>query len=131
MNKSLRSRNFAEWTTLAIALLIVAFLVGLLIHVWIQEDKRPPIVAVMTSTSEIVEIQGQFYVPFSVTNVGGGTAEAVQVVSELRINGEVVEAGEQTISFLSKNEEEKGMFIFTQDPKQGALSVRAASYSLP
>lgn len=130
MPKLVLKRTPAEWTTFAIALMIVALLVGLILHTWLTEDNQPPIISVV-STPEIVEAQGQFYVPFTVTNVGGGTAESVQIIGELRRGGEVVEAGEQIISFLSKNEEEEGMFIFTQNPRQGDLTVRAASYSLP
>lgn len=130
MLKFLPRRNRTEWITFAIALMIVSLLIGLIIHIWISEDNQPPLISV-TATPEIFENHGQFYVPFTVTNIGGGTAESVQVIGELALDGEVVESGEQVITFLSKNEEEEGMFIFTRNPRQGDLTVRAASYALP
>lgn len=119
-----------EWITFALTSLIVAVLVGLVIYVWVTEDTRPPILQV-TSQDSIRQVEGQYYVPFTVTNVGGGTAESVQVVGELRMAGEVRESGEQQIDFLSSGEQQEGSFVFTQDPDQGNLSLRVASYKLP
>jgi uncharacterized protein (TIGR02588 family) len=70
-------------------------------------------------------------VPFTVTNAGGETAESVQVVAELRIDGEVVESGEQTLEFLSSQETTGGAFIFTRNPQEGELVMRVASYQEP
>jgi uncharacterized protein (TIGR02588 family) len=77
-----------------------------------------------------IVVQGQFYVPFIVTNTGGGTAEAVHLVGELRVNGRLEEAGDQEIDFLSRGKEE-GAFVFSRDPRQGDLRLRVASYKLP
>jgi uncharacterized protein (TIGR02588 family) len=55
----------------------------------------------------------------------------VQIIAELEIDGEVVESGEQQIDFLSGGEAETGAFIFSKNPQQGTLKLRAASYTLP
>lgn len=115
--------------TFAVAALIVITLVGLVIFSWVTQSKQPPILSIRSET--VREAQGQFYVPYSVTNDGGETAESVQVIGELKINGEVAEAGEQQIDFLSGGETEEGAFVFRQDPRRGDLSLRVASYSLP
>lgn len=119
----------AEWVTFAIALCIVLSIVGLVIFSWFTQDKQPPILSIVRS--EIRETQGQFYVPFKVTNTGGKTAESVQVIGEFRINGEIEESGEQQIDFLSGGETEEGAFIFTRNPQNGELVLRVASYRLP
>lgn len=134
MNKKslgFRAKNSlpAEWITFAIALLIVLSLIGLVVYSWFTQDQQPPVLEVVRS--ETKEIKGQFYVPFKVTNTGGETAESVQVIGELRINGQVEESGEQQIDFLSGNESEEGAFIFTRDPKKGEVMLRVASYKLP
>ena len=67
----------------------------------------------------------------TLTNTGGDTAESVQIIAELRVNGEVVESGEQQIDFLSRGETEEGAFIFSRNPSQGQLIVRSSSYKLP
>ena len=79
----------------------------------------------------VERVNDQFRVSFTLTNEGGQTAEAVQVVAELSQDGEVIEEGEQQIDFLSGGEEEEGAFLFTQDPSQAELWIRVASYKLP
>lgn len=123
-------RSPAEWTTFMIALFILACIVGLVFHEWLTQEHKPPVLSV-THQSEIRQAPGQFYVPFSVTNTGGETAESVQVIAELRIDGEVEESGEQQIDFLASGEKEEGAFVFSRDPRKGELTVRVASYKLP
>lgn len=124
------TRSPAEWTTFSISLLIVAVIVGLVIYKWLTQKHQPPIISINPS-SEIREAPGQFYVSFEIENTGGETAESVQVIAELRIDGEVEESGEQQIDFLASGETEKGAFVFSRDPRKGELSVRVASYKLP
>jgi len=122
------SRSPAEWTTFGIALIILAAVIGFVLYDWFSAKKQPPILAVRSEPIQV--FQGQFYVPFKVTNTGGDTAETVQVTAELRVNG-AVEEGEQQIDFLAGNETEEGAFVFSRDPRQGELSLRVASYKLP
>jgi uncharacterized protein (TIGR02588 family) len=132
-NKSLghRAKNAipAEWITFAIALLIVLSIIGLVLYTWFTQDKQPPVLSI--TRGEIREAQGQFYVPFKVTNTGGETAESVQVIGKLRLNEEIEESGEQQIDFLSGGESEEGAFIFTHNPQNGEIVLRVASYKLP
>ncbi|MBE9129086.1 MULTISPECIES: TIGR02588 family protein [unclassified Coleofasciculus] len=123
-------RSPAEWISFGIALSILTAIVGLVIYQWFTQKERPPVLSV-TSESEIRQASGQFYVPFTVTNTGGQTAELVQVIAELRINGEVEEDGEQHIDFLASGETEEGAFIFSRNPREGELMMRVASYKLP
>lgn len=93
--------------------------------------KHEPVMLSVTCQNEIREAPSQFYVPFSVTNTGGETAELVQVIAELRINGEVEETGEPQIYFLSSGETEEGAFVFSCNPREREVVVRVASYKLP
>ncbi|MBD0269862.1 MAG: TIGR02588 family protein [Cyanobacteria bacterium Co-bin8] len=120
----------AEVVTFAIASLIVAILVGLVLFIWATQSNEDPILAV-NRNGDIHAERGYYYVPFSVTNVGGGTAEAVEIVAELRRNGEIEEEGQQQIDFLSSQEEQEGVFIFEHDPGQRELILRASGYRLP
>lgn len=123
-------RSPAEWITFSIALFIVTVIVGLVIYKWLTQKNQPPVVSISRS-SEIRQAPGQFYVPFEIENTGGETAESVQVIAELRINGEVEESGEQQFDFLASGETAKGAFVFSRDPRNGELVVRVASYKLP
>ncbi len=120
----------AESVTFLVSLIIVASLVGLVIHSQMTQSDRPPIVEI-TPNGSIEKINGKFYVPFTVTNRGGETAESVQVIGEIENRGVVEESGEQIIDFLAPGEKEKGAFIFIKDPVKGGLSLRVAGYKLP
>ena len=125
-----KPRSLAEWVSFGIASFILAVVIGLVIYTWTTANEQPPLLSVQ-SNPEIREAPGQFYVPFEVINSGGGTAESVQVVAELYINGQVEETGEQQIDFLSGGETQEGAFVFSRDPRQGKLVVRIGSYKLP
>jgi uncharacterized protein (TIGR02588 family) len=129
-NEQQQKRTFAEWATFAIACSILSILIGLVLYNWRTKKQEPPIISV-TRNTPIRETQGQFYVPFTVTNTGGETAESVQIIAELRVNGEVLESGDQQIDFLSSGETQEGAFIFSRNPSQGQLIVRSSSYKLP
>ncbi|AVH65348.1 MULTISPECIES: TIGR02588 family protein [unclassified Nostoc] len=123
-------RSIAEWVTFGISSLILAIIVSLVGYTWLNEKNQPPILSVIKK--EIIrEINGQFYVSFEVVNSGGDTAESVQIMAELVINGKVTETGEQQIDFLSSGESEEGAFIFSKNPRQGELNMRVGSYKLP
>jgi uncharacterized protein (TIGR02588 family) len=123
-------RSPAEWVTFSVASFILAVIVSLVGYTWLNDKNQPPILSV-TNKEIIREIDGQFYVPFEVVNTGGDTAESVQIMAELLINGKVAESGEQQIDFLSSGEREEGAFMFSQNPRQGQLTLRVASYKLP
>ncbi|MEH2352792.1 TIGR02588 family protein [Nostoc sp.] len=123
-------RSMAEWVTFSVASLILTIIVSLVNYTWVNEKNQPPILSV-TKKQTIREINGQFYVPFEVVNSGGDTAESVQIMAELMINGKVTETGEQQIDFLSSGESEEGAFIFSHNPRQGQLNLRVGSYKLP
>lgn len=124
------SRSPAEWTTFGIALSILAVVVGLVIHNWLTMKRQPPVLTIKHESKTVQAVQGQFYVPFTVTNTGGETAESVQVIAELQLNG-LEESGEQQIDFLAGDETAQGAFVFSRDPRQGELILRVASYKLP
>lgn len=129
--KSERQRTTtAEWVTFLISAAILALVVGLVLHAWMTESDRPPLLR-LTDTTEIRELEGQFYVPFTVTNEGGETAESVQIIGEMVNNGRVERIGEQQIDFLSAREKQEGAFILTRDPQAGKVIVRVGSYKLP
>ncbi|MEG4811595.1 TIGR02588 family protein [Microcoleus sp. F8-D3] len=129
-NEQQKKRTPAEWVAFAIACSILSILIGLVLYNWVTKKEEPPVISV-TRNTPVRETQRQFYVPFAVTNTGGETAESVQIIAELRVNGEVVESGDQQIDFLSSGETQEGAFIFSRDPRQGELIVRSSSYKLP
>lgn len=129
-SESQSSPSIVQWISLSLSSLVLVTILGLASYLWMSDrQQQPPILQV--ESNEVRQTNSQFYVSFEVSNQGGKTAESVQVVAELRINGVVVESGEQIFDFLSSQERASGTFIFTQNPAQGELSIRVASYQEP
>ncbi|MBD2462777.1 TIGR02588 family protein [Oscillatoria sp. FACHB-1407] len=125
------SRTPAEWVTFGIASCILAGIVGLVLYVWFGTNYQDDPQISIRESGEVREAEGNYYLPFEVSNTGGSTAESVQIMAELEVNGEVTESAEQQIDFLSGGETEEGAFVFSEDPQQGELTLRVASYKLP
>ena len=130
MPKKFQKRTSAERFSFAVSLFIVGIIFFLVGYSWITGDNNPPILSVKID-SKIRQVEGQYYVPFTVTNSGGETAESVEIVAQLLSSGEISETGTQQIDFLSRKEERSGEFVFDRDPQQGKLTIRVASYRLP
>jgi uncharacterized protein (TIGR02588 family) len=127
--KQSSGRSLAEKVSFGISLSIVGIVIALICYTWITGDTNPP--ALVVTTTQTRQVDQHYYVPFTVTNWGGETAEAVEVVGELSLPGGTTETGMQEIDFLSRQEKRSGEFIFSQNPQQGELTVRVASYRLP
>ena len=128
--RALQPRSRAEWVSLAIASAILLGVIGIVIFLWTSDDQRqPPVLEVHSPMTR--QQNGQFYVDFEVVNLGGRTAEFVQVVATLSIGGQEVESGEQTLDFLSSQEQVTGSFVFSHNPQKGDLRIRVASYQDP
>lgn len=123
-------RSLAEWVTFTISSLIVGGIAGLVIYAWATDGDRPPVL-VVKQTEAIREENGQFYIPFEISNTGGETAESVQVIAELEKQDKVEQVGDLQVDFLASGEQEKGAFVFAQDPRQGKLVLRVGSYKVP
>ncbi|KPQ37687.1 MAG: TIGR02588 family protein [Phormidesmis priestleyi Ana] len=126
---SVSAKSPAERVSFWLSSALVVSIIATVIYLWVRDrNQQPPFLEV---TSSVERRGSEYYVPFKVTNSSGQTVASVQVVAELRINGVVVEEGEQQIDFLSSQEEKEGAFIFTQPVPAGDLIVRPASYQLP
>ncbi|EAW38157.1 TIGR02588 family protein [Lyngbya sp. PCC 8106] len=126
-----KQRSFPERLSFGLAISILGLLIFLILYQWKVQENQPPML-VVTVDQEIRQFGTQFYVPFSVSNLGGQTAKSVQVIGELQIEDEnIQQEGEQQIDFLSGGEKASGAFIFTHNPEKGKLIIRVASYKLP
>ena len=129
MGEPRRRRGVAERVLVAIAggvLLAVAGAIG-----WLWQQPREPAQLKVGPPEVSRQVDGQRYVSAVVTNDGDETAEAVQVIAELSVDGEVVADGEQVVDFLSGGETHEVFFVFDTMAPGGELLLRVASYSVP
>lgn len=123
-------RSSAELITTGIAIAILLAVAGLIIYDWVSSQQQPPALR-LTREEGIRMHDGQYYVSFTVENTGGDTAEAVQVVAELRFDDGATQSGDQQIAFLAGGETHQGAFVFSRNPAEGDLVLRVASYQVP
>ena len=122
-------RTSGEWTALVGSSLILLVLIGLIVAQ--MGGSRSPAAPTAAVAGEVRQVGDLHHVDVTVTNEGDETAANVQVSAELTIEGEVVSAGDQTIDFLSGDEEADLVFVFADDPDDGELTVAVTSFAEP
>ena len=129
MGESRRRRGVAERMVVAVAGAILLALAGAIGWLWLQP--RYPAQLKVGRPEVLRQVGGQRYVSAEVRNDGDETAEAVQVVAELSVDGEVVADGEQVVDFLSGGETQEIVFVFDTMAPDAEIHLRVASYTVP
>lgn len=124
-----QSMSIAERVTFAVAVGILAVAAGSIVWLWAQ-PREPAIVTVAPSGDRRVT-DSQTYVTARVHNAGDETAEAVQVLATLTVDGEDVAEGEQAIDFLSGGESEEVVFVFDVTEPRALVDLRVGGYVVP
>jgi uncharacterized protein (TIGR02588 family) len=123
-----RGRSVAEWTTLAISIILILGLLALVTYVSITGGDEPPIVAARSLPDEIRHEGEAYYLPVEVTNHGGRTAQEVLIKAELVAGDGSAEETEFTLDFLAGGETREGTAVFATDPSTGELTIDVASF---
>src|SRR5699024_4318984 len=76
-------RSIAEWTTLAISLLILLVFVGLISWLQYTNDGSSPIIAVEPRLGDVRHDETGYYLPVSIRNDGSATIADVQIQATL------------------------------------------------
>lgn len=129
MGEPRRRRGVAERAVVGVAggvLLAVAGAIG-----WLWLQPRDPAQLHVGRPEVLRQVGGQRYVSAEVRNDGDETAEAVQVVAELSVDGEMVADGEQVVDFLSGGETQEVVFVFDTMEADAEILLHVASYTVP
>lgn len=121
-------RSVAQWFSFAVACVVLALVVGL-IALELRGSEAPAAPVVEPAGAPTEEADG-FHVPVEIRNEGDEAASDVQVVATLTIDGKPTE-GDLTVDFLAGGAGEELVFVFPEDPADGELELRVASYSRP
>lgn len=124
-------RTGAERVTLVISILILVAIVSLAFWANYKVSEDPPLVSAEPHLDQVRTTPHGFYVPITITNTGGRTAQDVVITGELVTGEGEPETGDVTISFLAGGESEHAELIFSTNPADGELTVRATSYLEP
>ncbi|MBA3288775.1 MAG: TIGR02588 family protein [Acidimicrobiia bacterium] len=124
-----RMRLTPELVVFAAAVAVLLALAGAIVVLWVQPQEAPSVTVEVVGDVRLVG--SQTYMTGEVRNSGDETAEAVQVIGEMTLDGEVVAAGEQVVDFLSGGETESVVFIFDLTMPEADGRLRVASYKVP
>ena len=120
----------AEWTTLGVACVILAGLIGLVIYAW-QTTPAGAAQLQVRQTEAAIQEGSAWRVPFEATNSGGKAATQIQLVAALQVGDEPPVETTQTLDVLAPGQREAGAFFFPVDPATGELTLRVAAYLEP
>lgn len=131
MSDTQNERTTAERITLLISALIIIGIVALAAWTSYRVGDDPSIVTIEPNFETVREENGMYYLPITISNDGGLTAQDVTVSAELDTGDGQPETAEVTIAFLAGGEHESAALIFSSNPAEGELTIRPASYLHP
>lgn len=123
-----RARSSPEWVTLIASCLVLLVVVAVVVREMVEPRSAAAPEAVEVGRRKAPD--GSFHVEVAVRNGGDETATDVQVGATLEVSGETTDA-DQVVAFLAGGEEARVVFVFTDDPADGDLTVEVISYRLP
>lgn len=131
MSESKSKRTVAERVTLGISLAILVIILG--VSAWTSDrlGDAAPQIEIEIGFEEIRTHGENYYVPITITNTGGLTAQDLVVTGELDTGSGEPETADVTLTFLGGNESETAEIVFSEEPTESNLTVRPTSFSNP
>lgn len=118
-----------EWVVAGIGALLVAGTIGYLVTQALWRDATPPDVRLVAEPARAQ--QGGWLVRFHALNQGGEPAAELLIEGELRDPEGTVETSEATLDYLPPGSQRAGGLLFSRDPRQFELALRAKGYARP
>lgn len=121
----------AERITMVISLVILVSIIS--VAVWSNErtGHAPPDIVVEVHMEDVREMDAGFYVPITITNNGGMTAQDLIVVGELDLGEDEPETADVTVAYLAGGETEAAEMVFSAHPEDGEFTIGPTSFLKP
>lgn len=124
-----REAHWVEWVTGFASCVLVLFMVGLIFWEAVTDSHQPPaLTVVITSRSPVTD---GYRVTFDIANSSAATAAAVVVRGEIVDRDEVMETIDVSFDYVPAESKSSGAIVFSRDPADRSLRVRAVSYTEP
>lgn len=118
-----------EWIIAGAGLILVIGAIGFMLYEAMTEKSAPPNFTV--SVDSINPASDGYHVKFRVKNTGDQTAADVAIEGQLRQGAEIIETNTVTLNYLPSDSEREGGFVFSKNPHEYELKLRAKSYEKP
>ncbi len=120
---------FWEWVIAGAGLILVIGTVGTALYRAVTEVPTPP--NLVFSVNSIEQTGDGYVVKFSVANSGSQTAAGLVVEGILKNGEEDAETSTATFTYAPANSVRRGGFLFTKNPNDFKLQIRALGYEQP
>jgi uncharacterized protein (TIGR02588 family) len=118
-----------EWIIAGLGLILVAGAIGFMLYEAITHESSPPNFSI--SVDSINPNNDGYLVRFRVKNTGDQTAADVTIEGELKQGAEIVETSAVKLTYVPSASEREGGFVFSKNPNEYELKLRAKSYEKP
>jgi uncharacterized protein (TIGR02588 family) len=128
----LRTRSLAEWTTLALSLLIVGALVATALREEADLQGSAGAGVDVTFDEDNVTLRGdRYYVPYTVVNTGSTAIASAEIWIEVYAGERLVESAEVRVQFLPLYGKQDGIYVTALDPATHTFRGRLESLQFP
>ena len=121
--------SLLEWIVAAIGLLLVSGAIGFLIYRGATKGDLPPKFKI--EVLSIVKADENYLVNFRIFNSGEITAAALTIEGELKSGETSEETSDVTLTYVPSQSERRGGLIFTKNPNEYQMQIRAKGYEQP
>lgn len=118
-----------EWIVAAVGILLVSGAIGFLIYRGATKGDLPPKLKI--EVLSIVKADENYVVKFRVINAGEITAAGLTIEGELKNGEKSEETSDVTMTYIPSQSTRRGGLIFTKNPNEYQLQIRAKGYEQP
>lgn len=118
-----------EWILAVIGLILVVGVVGFLLYHAFTDEQTPPDISVKIES--VAKNKNGYLVQFVIKNEGGKTAADITVEGELKKGEENAETSDVTVDYVASKSEKKGGLMFTKNPSEYDIQLRAKGFNAP
>ncbi|MEJ7848001.1 MAG: hypothetical protein WKF92_07945 [Pyrinomonadaceae bacterium] len=120
---------FWEWLIAIAGLILIIGSVGTVLYRAVTGDSTPPDLTFHVNSIE--QTSGGYVVKFSVTNSGNETAAGLMIEGTLKNGEETAETSTAALTYAPANSVRQGGLLFTKNPNNFKLQIRALGYEQP
>ena len=118
-----------EWIASGVGLLLTLGVFGLIGWQALNDAGSPPMIIV--ETTGVTPVMGGYRVMFRARNIGGAAAAQVRIEGVLSRSNSPNETSDVVVDYIPGHSAREGGLFFSQDPKPGDVSLRAAGFVEP
>jgi uncharacterized protein (TIGR02588 family) len=118
-----------EWIVAGLGVLLVGGAIAFLLYHSMTRGQTPPDLRAVAE--RVLDLDHGYVVQFRARNEGGSAAAEVTIEGELVAPDGRTERAVAVLDYLPPRSDREGALLFTVDPRQGELRLRATGYAKP